>query len=1370
MSEDVQQKGIRLFLSYGQRDAAALALRLRDDLSKKGFKVWQDAERIRAGYDWTDEIREGIRESDILLALLSPHAVRRAGGPGNPDDRDSVCLDEIAYALDACQIPVVPAMALACEPPFRIFRVQFLDFRSWQESEKNYETLFGKLCESLSEVAVSKRSPKREWGWLPEPWDFGAFLAEKRRGFTGREWLFSAVEEWRKGGEGMALLITGDPGAGKSAIVAELVHANPAGQVLAYHCCHADTPATLDPARFVRSLAGMLSARLEGYAAMLEHQPLRDTLGEVATADDPASAFEAGILNPLNNLPAPAEGNRYILIDALDEAATRSKSPTINDLLVTRLRRFPPWLKVVATTRNEPAVLRRLSGLQAKPISADAPENKDDVSRYVKRRLAEPELRGKVEAYDAGKAVGAKMSEARAFEAKAEALKKMLLKASDGNFLFVTTALESISSGRMTFAQVEALPPGLGGLYYEFFERLYGRAGVDFGPAKSVLQAIVAAQEPPTREELAAATGLDEEEELPPILARLSSFVPSRSKRYVLFHKSLRDWLTGREEETGERLALDYYVSAKPGHERWAALYWARYEKGARPFDARLLRHLPAHLAGARRWDELARALLDWRFLEAKVEGPGTTVFDLLADFALAAEHLPADHARRNIVGLLGEIIRLDAQFIARHPSTLFQCCWNRGFWHDSPRAESFFNVADGAAKGEPPWKQPGEKLYEFVERWRAEKERESPGFLWLRALRPMTEILGSAQRAVLHGHDDGLECVDVSPNGLRIVSGSQSYSASIKLWDARSGAELVSKEYGLGQGILGIGYTPTGEMTVASRLDGVLLFLDAETLEELDCVPSSSERLASLSISPDGSRLAVGDFYGVVQLWDVKQRRELCAVKGHGGVVKALTFAPGGALLASGDSNYGPGGGCSVQLWQVGEGLVPVATYKSKGTVYDVAFSTDGKRLVWSDFYGVEFRELDGKGGWRVNESSGTSTRTLLFLPDGERLLCGAQSFNEDSPINLWNLKERRVERSFAGHILGVKDMALFPDGKSFVSAGDATVRIWDLERDGGLEIQSAEPEIDHLLFVPGAPLVVTAAKKSEAAWIRPLSGDAPALRLEGHTGGVHAVALSADGSLLACGTGERIVHVWDTATGANRLSYDARENVVKGPLSIKARENVVEGLAFSPDGRFLASFGKEDDNPILYDLKAGAAVTTYTSHKGGGSGLLAFSPDGSRVVSGGHAALHVWSVNGKGAITILKYVKAGSPYSSLCFTHDGKSVVAEGLSEALTAWDSETGERQELTDEHRAAFDRSQNRLVKRWVWEERDKKDEDENVQKHAFRQRMMALASAETGEAVGWLPLLEGVITYHPSGRVWANKRANQVWIFALEGTA
>src|SRR5512137_1507909 len=98
MSPDPSSQRQRIFLSYGHRDAMEPALNLRTELEAAGYDLWQDEKRIRAGRSWTDEIRGALRESDLVIALLSPHSVRRKGWGSNPDDQDSVCLDEIEYA------------------------------------------------------------------------------------------------------------------------------------------------------------------------------------------------------------------------------------------------------------------------------------------------------------------------------------------------------------------------------------------------------------------------------------------------------------------------------------------------------------------------------------------------------------------------------------------------------------------------------------------------------------------------------------------------------------------------------------------------------------------------------------------------------------------------------------------------------------------------------------------------------------------------------------------------------------------------------------------------------------------------------------------------------------------------------------------------------------------------------------------------------------------------------------------------------------------------------------------------------------------------------------------------------------------------
>ena len=461
----------RLFLSYAVRDASDVAERLHRDLTNRRYQVWQDVSRLRASRPWDEDVPEGLRTSQVVLALLSPQSVRRALDAGNPTATDSVCLDEIAYARDPCHIPIVPVKVMSCEAPFLLNRLHQIDFRRWNESEPVYQAGLDQIYEAIE---VARRGEKRErtWGWLPKPWDFEPFLREKRKDFVGREWLFAEIDGWRVRGAQPALLITGEPGIGKSAIVAALVHENSGGQVLAYHCCQADTPATLHLAGFVRNLAAMLSGRLDDYAAMLEDPAIVKVLEDAD--EDPASAFEAAILAPLHQLRDPALTGRYLLIDALDEALARSKGQTIVDLLSSRINRLPPWLRIVATTRNEQNVLNQLRGLTARELDAHDEQNLSDVRRFIADRMTAATLQSAV------------IADGRS----GEVLTEKLLTASSGNFLYVTMALKAVERGQLDFRTIELLPPGLSGMYKEFFDRLFAKAGVEFRQTRDVLEIV----------------------------------------------------------------------------------------------------------------------------------------------------------------------------------------------------------------------------------------------------------------------------------------------------------------------------------------------------------------------------------------------------------------------------------------------------------------------------------------------------------------------------------------------------------------------------------------------------------------------------------------------------------------------------------------------------------------------------------------------------------------------------------------------------------------------------------------------------------------------------------------------------------------
>jgi hypothetical protein len=195
-------------------------------------------------------------------------------------------------------------------------------------------------------------------------------------------------------------------------------------------------------------------------------------------------------------------------------------------VLARHIERFPSWLRIVATTRRDPAVLQRLSGLRALRLDAQDPRNLEDIREYVNRRLAEAPLRNKLE-------------ESRR---SVEAVREQLCSKSDGNFLFLREAFRGIERGLYDFARLEELPPGLNGLYLWFFERQFP-TDTSWEDAQRVLEVVVAAQEPFTVEQLARATHLDRAQAMPRLLGRLAAYLPERGGHHALYHQSLKDWL-----------------------------------------------------------------------------------------------------------------------------------------------------------------------------------------------------------------------------------------------------------------------------------------------------------------------------------------------------------------------------------------------------------------------------------------------------------------------------------------------------------------------------------------------------------------------------------------------------------------------------------------------------------------------------------------------------------------------------------------------------------------------------------------------------------------------------------------------------------
>jgi WD40 repeat protein len=118
----------------------------------------------------------------------------------------------------------------------------------------------------------------------------------------------------------------------------------------------------------------------------------------------------------------------------------------------------------------------------------------------------------------------------------------------------------------------------------------------------------------------------------------------------------------------------------------------------------------------------------------------------------------------------------------------------------------------------------------------------------------------------------------------------------------------------------------------------------------------------------------------------------------------------------------------------------------------------------------------------------------------------------------------------------------------------------------------------------------------------------------LVGHMAGVSCLAWTPDSNTIASGSDDKAIRLWDRVTG--RPKTTTRKSVAgqeMGPL--KGHHNYIHCLAFSPKGNILAS-GSYDEAVFLWDVRAGRQMRSLPAHSDPVSGID-FSRDGTLVVS---------------------------------------------------------------------------------------------------------------------------------------------------------
>jgi hypothetical protein len=541
---DKAARVVHIFESYGWRDSADVAERLKNSLTEHGYEVWIDREHLRSDdKDFSLALETAISGSEVVVALLSPHSVR---GMANETQRSSICYNELRYAEELTR-PIVPVRVLKFDgpPPFLLIKYRRVDWLHWGDPAA-YRKGLREIIKAIDRAIDGDPLYDQDIRFLEEKFENELHTAVDS--FTGRGWFFDRVQRWIAG-QKRCLLVEGVTGSGKTALAAELVRRNPGGRVLAYHFCTHQNQFTLDPTIFVKSIAGMLATAVDAYADQLWNAALANWFQA-----DPHTMLSGGVLAPLRRIPM--EGTFYIVVDALDEAAAVSGPVTIPMLLANALPEFPEWLRLMATSRPHPTVHPMFGAADTCVLDHDNAQHLGDVHAFIEGRLAP--VQTLIE------------------PAQREVIAAQISTRATGNFQYAETVLDALADGEISVGKLHKLPEGLEALYFKMATRRFPEPS-DYRHARQALSLLLAAREPLTLALLASLTGLDRDHDLQPALERISCFTISADNTWRIAHKSIADWLIGDHagrftvDLTGarERL-LDHCVGWATHHEAYA--------------------------------------------------------------------------------------------------------------------------------------------------------------------------------------------------------------------------------------------------------------------------------------------------------------------------------------------------------------------------------------------------------------------------------------------------------------------------------------------------------------------------------------------------------------------------------------------------------------------------------------------------------------------------------------------------------------------------------------------------------------------------------------------------------------------------------
>jgi WD40 repeat protein len=398
------------------------------------------------------------------------------------------------------------------------------------------------------------------------------------------------------------------------------------------------------------------------------------------------------------------------------------------------------------------------------------------------------------------------------------------------------------------------------------------------------------------------------------------------------------------------------------------------------------------------------------------------------------------------------------------------------------------------------------------------------------------------------------------------------------------------------------IAYSPDGRTIVAGDQYGWIDLYDASTGRHSHSFPPIAGSIDALAFSPDGRRLCAGTLVGLVTVWDLATRQPIWHLKGHTAKVRSVAFAADGRTLVSASEDG------TVRLWQLPPRSEHRLLMRNWAMQVRVAYSRDGRWLAAGGPGTFLWDARTYRLVRRLDESC-----AVAFSPDSKLLAAGGA----DSLVRLWDPFTGRLLRTLSGrpkesnrgHRI-ITALSFSPDGK-LLAAGFGHInwfegnygqiaKVWEVASGTEVAELPHDNTVPALQFSPDGQTLATACHDHRirlwqvGSWQQRRSWDGFDFA---------ALAFVPDRNQLVTGNGDGVLQLWDADTGELVRVFGQHAQRVYS-------------LAFSPDGKTLASGSGADFTVKLWSVASGRELRTLRGHTGLVSGV-AFAADGKALVS---------------------------------------------------------------------------------------------------------------------------------------------------------